>query len=162
MAAAAMEIRPRNRRRGFTLMELLIVIAIILVIAAFAVTRLNKVQIQARETAALASIRAVNQAQAQYYSTYGRYATSLAELGPPSGGGNDTEAGAGLLSTDLAAGKKQGYLFVITKTEEGYALNANPESFNGTGSRTFYSDQSTVIRFNPSKEPATAQSPELK
>jgi hypothetical protein len=55
-----------------------------------------------------------------------------------------------------------GYIFSLTGTTEGYAITALPETYKGSGSRTFYSDQSMVIHQNHSAEPATAASPELK
>jgi hypothetical protein len=62
----------------------------------------------------------------------------------------------------LALGEKGGYKFVMAATPTGYTVNANPVAYNNTGSRTFYSDQSLVIRQNFGQEPATAASPEIK
>lgn len=149
---------PRLSRRGFTLMELLIVIAIILVIAGVALPRLNQVLMQANETAAIQNIQAIQKAQAMYLSSFGRYANTLTELGPPTSG-TAGAAGADLIPADLAQGKKQGYQYSLVATEEGYAINANPEKFNNSGSKTFYSDHSSVIHENRGKEPATAASP---
>ncbi|MBI1789695.1 MAG: prepilin-type N-terminal cleavage/methylation domain-containing protein [Acidobacteria bacterium] len=151
----------RNPRRGFSLIELLIVIAIILIIAAMAMPRLGKARMQAFETGALRAITTIHTAQTQYYSQFGRYATTLAELGPPASGPAN-QNGADLISGDLAAGEKSGYKFILQATPTGYTLNGNPVAFGNTGSRTFYSDQSLTIRHNYSNEPATAQSPEIK
>jgi type IV pilus assembly protein PilA len=152
--------RISRREAGFTLMELLIVIAIILVIAGIALPRLNKVRMQANETAAVANIGTIHKAQAMYMSSYGRYASSLTELGPPTSGAAGA-AGSDLLPRDLASGRKQGYMFKLASTEEGYAVNADPEGFNNTGSKTFFSDHSGVIHENNTKEQATATSPEI-
>ena len=73
----------RLRRRGFSLIELLIVIAIILIIITIAVPKYNRTQMYMRETAAVKAIQTIHQMEVQYQSQYGRYATSLAELGPP-------------------------------------------------------------------------------
>jgi len=152
----------RRNRKGFSLIELLIVIAIILIIAAMAMPRLNRARMQAYETGALRSISTIHTAQAQYYSQFGRYATTLAELGPPASGGTANQAAADLIPGDLATGEKAGYRFIMQTTATGYTLNANPTAFGNTGSRTFYSDQSLTIRQNWSAEPATPSSPEIK
>src|SRR5580658_4664956 len=75
-----------RRARGFTLIELLIVMAIILVIAAIAVPQMGKQLMAAHETAAIQQIRYLYQAEIQYYSQFGQYATTLAQLGPPASG----------------------------------------------------------------------------
>ena len=83
----------RRRSRGFSLIELLIVIAIILIIITIAVPKYNRTQMYMRETAAVAAIQTIHKMQVQYQSQYGRYATSLTELGPPASGA-PTPAGA--------------------------------------------------------------------
>jgi type IV pilus assembly protein PilA len=150
-----------SRRRGFSLIELLIVIAIILIIITVALPRLSKARMYAQETAAIAAIKTIHTAQVQYYSQYGKYAASLTELGPPASGA-DSPAAAGIINNDLAGGVKQGYRFKLTGTQGGYTINAEPDSFGNSGSRTFYSDQSMVIHENYNAAPATAASPEMK
>jgi prepilin-type N-terminal cleavage/methylation domain-containing protein len=76
----------RLHQSGFSLIELLIVISIILIILAIALPKLNQAKMNAQETAALSQIQTLHKAETMYYSQFGRYATSLAELGPPSGG----------------------------------------------------------------------------
>ena len=149
-----------RKRRGFSLIELLIVIAIILIIITIAVPNLTRARMHAMDTAALAAIKTIHTAQVQYYSTYGRYATSLTELGPPASG-QASAASADIIAADLAQGKKQGYLFTLTGTQGGYIINARPEVFGNTGSKTFYSDQSMTVRVNEGPEPATATSKEM-
>jgi type IV pilus assembly protein PilA len=151
----------RNRqRRGFSLIELLIVIAIILIIVTVALPKLNKARMYAQETAALKAIQTLNTVQVQYNSTFGRFAASLTELGPPTSGTPNASA-ADLISGDMASGEKQGYRFTLTGTPSGYTITGAPIAFGSTGSRTFYSDQSLVVRENYGQEPATANSREV-
>jgi type IV pilus assembly protein PilA len=148
-------------RRGFSLIELLIVIAIILIIITVALPRLSKARMFAQETAAIQAVKTLHTAQVQYYSQYGKYASSLTELGPPASGA-DSPSAAGLINNDLASGEKSGYKFTMTGTPGGYLVNAAPIAFGSSGSRTFFSDQTMVVHQNYGPEPATAQSPELK
>ena len=151
----------KRRRRGFSLIELLIVIAIILVIVTIAVPQYNKQMMSAHETAAIQAIQTIHAVETQYYSQFGRYAVTLAELGPPASGAAGPAA-ADLISKDLTEGKKSGYVFTVAATPTGYAVSAVPEAFNSSGRRTFYSDQTLTVRNNWSQEPANVSSPELK
>ena len=156
-----MTVRQRRRQRGFSLIELLIVIAIILVIAAIAVPKYNQVQMGAREMAVIQEINTIHKAQNMYYSQFGRFAENLTQLGPSPNGQAASPAAADVIPGELARGVKNGYQFTLQLTKEGYQVNANPVAFGNTGRRTFFSDQSMVIRNNYSAEPATAQSPEI-
>ena len=149
-----------RRQFGFSLIELLIVIAIILIILAVAMPKLQKSRMYAQEMAAIQAIRTIHTAETQYYSTYGKYAESLAALGPPTSGAPGPAA-SDLIQEDLAAGEKQGYKFVLTAIPGGYIINATPVAFGSSGSRTFYSDQSMTVRQNFGQEPATATSKPL-
>ena len=151
----------RRNRRGFSLIELLIVIAIILIIITIALPKLNRARMYSQETAAIGAIRTLHTAQVQYTSQFGRFATSLTELGPPASGG-PTAAAADLIGTDLSQGEKSGYKFTMTGNPSGYVIIGVPVAYNATGSRTFYSDQTMVIRENSGPEPATPQSKELR
>ena len=106
-------------------------------------------------------IQTIHHAQAQYMSQFGRYATTLKELGPATSGAVGPQA-ADLIPYRLASGEENGYMFALTTTPQGYTINANPKVYPGSGRRTFFSDQSNVIHQNWSAEPANASSPELK
>jgi prepilin-type N-terminal cleavage/methylation domain-containing protein len=163
MCREGIVIKPQrsNRRKGFTLIEMLIVVAIVLIIAAVALPRLDKARMQTYETACIQEIKTLHTAQAQYLSQFGRFATKLEELGPPTGG-QTGPAAADLVQGDLAKGQKSGYNFTLTGGPAGYTIVAVPTVFNSTGRRTFFSDQTLVIRQNWGAEPATAQSGEIK
>ncbi|MBI4874587.1 MAG: prepilin-type N-terminal cleavage/methylation domain-containing protein [Acidobacteria bacterium] len=150
-----------RKRRGFSLIELLIVIAIILIIVAIAAPRLDKARMHSQEMAGIRQIQTLHTAQTQYYSQYGRYATSLAELGPPASG-QPSPTASDLIPGDLALGTKTGYVFQLQGTPTGYKVTANPQVYNSTGRRCFFSDQTLVIRENWGAEPATEQSKEIK
>lgn len=147
----------RESRRGFSLIELLIVVAIILVLVGAGLPRLNQYLMNTREVAAITQIRNLQTAQQQYMSQFGRFATSLEELGP-AGGNQPGPSGADLISEDMVAGDKGGYRFTLQETETGYEIHAEPVTYGSTGRRTFYSDQTLEVRQNWGQEPATAQS----
>jgi hypothetical protein len=114
--------------------------------------RLDRARMAAQEMAAIAAIKNIQTAEISYYSQFNKYACSLAELGPP----------ADMIAADLASGKKNGYLFKVTCRQDGYTVTAMPESFNLTGTRTFYADESLAIHEHRGPETATSQDPELK
>jgi len=141
-------------RKGFSLIELMIVVAVIGILTAATVPVLSEHIKLAHETATIEQIRTVHTMQAQYYGQFGRYANNLAELGPP-------PAGAGLIPKKLADGGRAGYFLEVHATPGGYALTAVPEAYGKTGRRTFFSDESYVIHQNWSREPADINSPEI-
>ena len=150
--------RRRNKRGGFSLIELLIVIAIILVILTVALPKLNNAVRGARETGALKAITTIHTAEVQYYSSFGRFASSLQELGPPASGA-DGPAAAGLIERDLASGEKGGYKFTLAVTPTGYSISAVPSVFGTSGSKTYFSDQGMGVHVHNGQEPATISDP---
>jgi len=154
------DVRDRGRR-GFTLIELLIVITVIMIIATAATFSLPKFLMKSRETAAVTQVKHLHEAQAMYRSDFGKFATSLTQLGP-SPDGRSTPSSAGLITSDLAQGSKSGYRFEMNGRPDGYTVTAVPNVYNTDGRRSFFSDESMVIRENWGPEPATAASPEVK
>jgi len=152
----------RARQRGFSLIELLIVIAIILIILSIALPQMSKSRMHAQEMAAIKTIDTINTAEIQYQSQFGKFATAIAQLGPPPSGGAEGPEAAGLVSATLASGSSSGYNFTITQTPAGYAVSAMPKAFGSTGRRTFYSDQTGIKRENWGQDPATPTSSEIK
>ena len=151
----------KRGQRGFSLMELLIVIAIILIILAIAVPKMNNQMMAAHEMAAIRQIGTIHQAETQYYSQFGQYATALTQLGPPASGAAGPQA-ADIIPKGLSDGKASGYVFTVTGSPTGYSVTAIPEAFGSSGRRTFFSDQTLVIRNNWTQEPANVNSPEIK
>ncbi len=154
-----------TRRRGVRIAVIggiVVVCAVLVAIMSLtiAVPRLRTAKRAAMETGAIASIRALHFAQVQYNSQYGRFANTLGELGAPASG-DPTAAAAALISNDLANGEKDGYKLTMTGNAIGYQIVAVPIAYGVSGNRTFFSDQSMIIRENDGPEPATAGSREL-
>src|SRR6516225_9494703 len=99
----------RKRNQGFSLIKLLIVVAIILIIAAIAIPNLLKSKMAANQASAVASLRTLNTSEITYSSTYNQgFSSNFAQLGPPASGAA-TSAAAGLVDSVLAAAAKSGY-----------------------------------------------------
>ncbi|HVA93786.1 MAG TPA: prepilin-type N-terminal cleavage/methylation domain-containing protein [Candidatus Dormibacteraeota bacterium] len=147
----------RNKQKGFSLIELLIVVAIILIIAAIAIPNLLRSKMAANEASAVGSMRTINTSAVAYSTTYGTYPAALSDLGPSTA---PTSTAADLIDSVLAAGTKSGYTFVYTAGtgDESYSLTGDPVS-TSTGQRHFYTDQSGVIRYDLSTTATSASNP---
>jgi type IV pilus assembly protein PilA len=148
----------RKKNNGFSLIELLVVVAIILVIAAIAIPNLMKARISANESATVSAIHAINTSEIAYstaYPTIG-FSAAFSDLGPTGGGScPGTPTAACYIDSMLANGTKSGYAFTYKQDTSstpstGYTLNADPVTPFVTGNRHFYSDQFNVTHYNQS------------
>ena len=104
-----------NRQRGFTLMELLIVMSIMIILMLIAIPNFISMKAQADETSAIQSLRAIYQAQIQYQTNFpaNGFACALTALGGSASSGPPSPTAAQVLQGDLATGQKSGYTFGI-------------------------------------------------
>jgi prepilin-type N-terminal cleavage/methylation domain-containing protein len=153
--------------RGFSLIELLIVVAIILIIAAIAIPSLLRSRLAANQASAVGSCRALNNAEITYSSTFNvGYSVDLTSLtSPTSANANPTSTAAGLIDSVLASGSKSGYNFIYSPGVSdsagrvlSYTVSAEPMS-SSTGINYYYTDQSGVIRQNSTTTAASTDSP---
>ena len=167
----------KKSSRGFSLIELLIVVAIILIIAAIAVPNLLRSRIAANQASAVGSLRTLNTAEVTYATTYNTgYSATLGDLGPNAAGSSPVATAAGLvdevLSGSLAGtatattSSKSGYQFTYspggTDTSgkiNTYSFIATPISVGTTGTNFYYTDQSGVIRQNSTAVATSSDSP---
>jgi type IV pilus assembly protein PilA len=154
----------RRCDNGFSLIELLIVVAIILIIAAIAIPSLMHSRMSANEASAVGSLRSINTACANYITTYGgTYPNSLTVLGPAA---VPSATAADLLDSVLSSGIKSGYTFSYAPGPAGatglitsYSITAVPTAPGTSGQRGFYTDESLVIRASSSGTATSSDSP---
>ncbi len=146
---------------GFTLMELLIVISIMLILMLIAIPNFSGMKMQANETSAIQSLRAIYQAEIQYQTNYPAqgFACSLPALGGSTSAGAPSPTQAQVLQGDLAAGQKSGYTFSVVNCTKvsvnnqdqytGYEATAVPQAVGKTGHRGFCIDQQGEVKADP-------------
>jgi|HubBroStandDraft_5_1064220.scaffolds.fasta_scaffold620028_1 type IV pilus assembly protein PilA len=149
----------RTKGNGFSLIELLIVVAIILIIAAIAIPNFLHARMAANESTAVSSIHAINTSEIAYSSANPiiGYSVALADLGP---------AASGYLDAILASGTRSGYAFTYVQDTSSqpsvaYTLNGDPVTRGTTGQRSFWSSQVNVTHYNMTTV-ATATDPVIQ
>jgi type IV pilus assembly protein PilA len=159
------QLREREGRRhaeaGFTLMELLIVISIMLILMLIAIPNMLNLKAQANETSAIQSLRAIQEAETQFTTEYPQngFACSLSALGGVASSGAPSAQSAQLLQADLAGGVKSGYQFAVTNCTKttvnnqdnytSYEVTATPLQVGKTGHNGFCLDMSGTILKDP-------------
>jgi len=150
------------RRDGFTLMELLIVMAIIAILSLMALASVSMYTRRANGLSAVNSLQKIVQAQMMYSETYpaNGFACKLDSLGGNATAGPPSPTNAQLIPPDLATGFKQGYTFTLTCTDKvtannvdrynGYTVTAAPQTVGRTGDRGYCTDESGQIKYDPS------------
>jgi type IV pilus assembly protein PilA len=154
-----------RKQKGFSLIELLIVVAIILIIAAIAIPNLLRARIAANESSAAASVRTITTAQIEYQTYYSAngYATSLTVLGPNASTCTaPTSAAACIIDAVLASGLKSGYSLSTTTSGAAapytaFITYATPATAGTSGNKGFCSQEDGVVRWeNPASSKETS------
>ena len=147
-----------RRQRGFTLMELLIVMSIMIILMLIAIPNFISMKASANETSAMQSLRAIYQAQIQYQTSFpaNGFACSLPALGGNASAGPPSPQAAQVLQGELAQGQKSGYTFNIVNCTKvtvnnqdmftSYEVTAVPQAVGKSGHKGFCIDQAGEIK----------------
>ena len=144
-----------RKQKGFSLIELLIVVSIILIISAMAIPNFLRSRLRANEASAVASLRMINTAGITYSITYPDmgFPAQLSNLGGASPCATATSAQACLIDDTLAQGTKSGYLFVLTGDGAvpsfSFIITGTPQAVGSTGQLMYCTDQTGVIHYDP-------------
>ena len=143
-----------RKQKGFSLIELLLVVAVILIIAAIAIPSFMRSRMRANEASAVAACRVISTSAITYATTYPQlgYPATLSTLSGVSPC-TATSTTACLIDQALGAGIKSGYTFVWTgdglTPSVGFILTATPQSVGASGQNMYCIDQTGVIRYDP-------------
>lgn len=140
-----------KKDKGFTLVEIMVVIAVIVVIAAIGIPGIMRQRVNANEASAAAALKTLSAAAVTYRASHTTYPFQLSDLYQPN---------AEYIDSSLASGSRQGYNYTLTGNEDGFNITAVPSKPNITGTRYYFVDSDGVIR-SSSTGPATPESPAI-
>ncbi len=134
--------------KGFTLIEVMIILAVIMILAGISIPSMIRSNITSNEVTTISNLRALHTAFIIYYNDNGKqYPQSFSDMSP-------------YISPALVSGSRSGYLFVYQRIDEDtFTMNANPKRLGRTGTRYFYLDETGIIRHNSSGEASVNDPP---
>ncbi|MBX3176765.1 MAG: prepilin-type N-terminal cleavage/methylation domain-containing protein [Candidatus Hydrogenedentes bacterium] len=140
----------KKSNKGFTLIELMIVVAIIAIIAAIAIPNLLRSRMQSNESSAIGNLRTIVGSEVAYHAANYVYTAQFADL---------TGATPPFLDGTWDGTTKSGYNFVLGGDGNNFTANANAAAYGTTGSKGFFTDASGVIRFANGADATSADAP---
>ncbi|OQX81369.1 MAG: hypothetical protein B6D56_02675 [Candidatus Omnitrophica bacterium 4484_70.1] len=140
-------------RKSFTLVEIMIVVAIIALLAAIAIPSFLRARLNANESAAVSALHTISTAAQSYRSVNPKYPSALTSL---------SSAEPAYIDSVLGSGAKQGYSFYLEGHTYTFSATARPVTYGKTGVRSFYVDESGIIRYTTANATPTTTSPVLE